>query len=237
MNKKTVSQAQEDLNLQMNNVSTKHKGESDRDNTAEQASPTDFLKKTEARRNKRECVRVIDMRGRVPYECKNYIYKKRVFWMDDISYEIFLRGLKKNNRIFTNQMFEDIVNGPHTNHKSQQKTPAPSKGKVKQLTPSSYHENTHKIEGKDAELFNLGYYQKRQETRLRHTTEILIQTATTSVSAKTKDISATGFKCSFTKPVKINKGDEVYITYTAFNSSYQCQLIKIRYEITYMVYN
>jgi len=53
----------------------------------------------------------LDMRGKVPYECKSHVYRNRVFWMDDISFSIFLRGLDKNNLVYTNEVYEEIING------------------------------------------------------------------------------------------------------------------------------
>ena len=206
----------------------------------------DFLKKMEARRKKHICVRTIDMRGKVPYECKSYVHKNQVFWMDDISYGIFLKGLRENNDVFTNEMFEAIVNGNHTNHKNKQATNNALTDIKKKTsaafqengnTDSSFDEERFRVEGKDADIFHLGYYQKRGESRLKHATDILIHTADDTIGAKTKDISATGFKASFQKPANLKAGDEIAVTYTGFNNTFKSNLVKVQYQVVHMTYD
>jgi hypothetical protein len=53
-----------------------------------------FLERMESRRKNQECMLTLDMRGKVPYECKSYVHRNRVFWMDDVSCGMFLNGLK-----------------------------------------------------------------------------------------------------------------------------------------------
>lgn len=203
----------------------------------------EFLKKMESRRKKHECVRSIDMRGKVPYECKSYIHKNQVFWMDDISYGIFLKGLKENNNVFTNDSFDKIINGEHTNHKTQQAAVTQAAAQIQHSTDSGndsdsdiFRESKFQIEGKDAELFHLGYFQKRRESRIRHTTDILIHCSGKTINAKTKDLSATGFKASFTKPVNLVNGDEVLVTFTGFNNSHSARLFDVKYKVVGIEY-
>ncbi len=206
----------------------------------------DFLKKMEARRKKHECVRTIDMRGKVPYECKSYIHKNQVFWMDDISCSIFFKGLKENNDVFTNEIFEQIINGNHTNHKSNQSSNNSAPADIKQQTPGvdsgastqpSFNENKFMIEGKDAEIFYLGYFRRRNESRLKHASDILIHCSGKTVNAKTKDISSTGFKAAFQKPVNLTNGDEILITFTGFNNSNNSKLFDVKYTVVGMEYH
>ncbi len=200
----------------------------------------DFLKKMENRRKRHECVRTVDMRGKVPYECKSYVHKNQVFWMDDISYSIFLKGLKNNSNIFTNEIFDQIVNGDHTNHKSNKAAADMSaqggnkqgSGTLEQQASESFlDEEKFRIEGDEAHLLYLGYYRKRVDNRLKHTTEISINSGGDNVVAKTKDISSSGFKAAYQKPILMNPGDEILVTYNSFNKSSQSDLVNIRYQI------
>jgi len=206
----------------------------------------EFLKKMEARRKKHECVRMIDMRGKVAYECKSYIHKNQVFWMDDISLGIFLKGLKENNDVFTNESFEEIINGDHTLHKSNQNKSAQTVHGVKQSSQAQeasasidglFNEEKFLIEGKDADIFYLGYFQRRGDSRLKHASDILIHYSGKTISAKTKDISSTGFKASFQKPVNLAVDDEILITFTGFNNSYKSKLFDVKYKVVGMEYN
>jgi len=195
-----------------------------------------FLKKMEDRRKEQECVRMIDMRGRVPYECKSYVHKNQVFWMDDISYKIFLKGLKENNNVFTNQIFESIVQGEHTNSQSNKKNKQADKKTIRNtgiMEERQFNGSDEKflIEGDDAEIFHLGYYQQRIADRLKHSTEILISTTTQSLPAKTRDISSSGLKIFFQKPAKINVDDEISITFTGFNNTSDSRLFDIKYKV------
>jgi len=204
----------------------------------------DFLKKMEARRKKHECVRMVDMRGKVPYECKSYVHKNQVFWMDDISCGIFFKGLKENNNVFTNEIFEQIINGNHTNHKNNQpgnnSTPdikqRSHQTETGSASTSSFNENKFMIEGQDADIFYLGYYKRRSENRLKHASEILIHRSGKTVSAKTKDISSTGFKACFQKPVNITAGDEILVTFTGFNNTCKSKLFDVKYTVVGMEY-
>lgn len=194
-----------------------------------------FLKKMEKRRKQQECVRSIDMRGRVPYECKSHVHKNQVFWMDDISYEIFRNGLEENNNIFTNEIFESIIHGEHTKNKNVQKknrvdnTPQDNSEVPEQKT--SILDNLFLIEGDDAELLHSGYYQKRKEQRLKHSTEILVSHSNQSFAAKTRDISSQGLKINFQKPVKIDVDDELSVTFTGFNNTADSRLFDIKYKV------
>jgi hypothetical protein len=210
------------------------------------SSSFDFLKKMENRRKKHECVRTVDMRGKVPYECKSYVHKNQVFWMDDISYGIFLRGLKKNNDVFTNEIFEEIVNGDHTNHKSSNAVSAKASQSTPKIDSSApqgnvsgpvFNEEKFRIEGEEANIFYLGYYQKRVNSRLKHTTDITIKSDDTTVLAKTKDISAGGFKATLQKPVNLDKGDQIRVTFNGFNNSAQTSLNDISYQVISLEYH
>jgi len=202
-----------------------------------------FLKRMEERRKKQECVRAIDMRGRVPYECKSYVHNNQVFWMDDISYNIFQKGLSENNNVFTNQIFEDIMGGEHTNGQIKKSAAIPKNIKSADNQSPDINSNPGPsldekfcIEGQDAYLIHLGYYKKRSEERLKHSTEVLIHASGKTIAAKTRDISAKGLKLSFTQPMRLNKGAEVYLTFTGFNNSCSAKLFDIKYRVLGMEY-
>ena len=193
-----------------------------------------FLKRMEESRKQQECVRTIDMRGKVPYECKSYVHKNQVFWMDDISYEIYLRGMKENNDVFTNKVFESIIQGEHTNHKQKKNINTPVASTIndsEEVTPIGFNPEKFIIEGNKAEVSYLGYYQKRQEIRFKHATEILISINGQSFPAKTKDISSHGLKFFFQTPVKIDINDEFLVTFTGFNNTSAKQLLNIKYSV------
>jgi len=199
-----------------------------------------FLKRMEEGRKYQECVRTIDMRGKVPYECKSYVHKNQVFWMDDISYNIYKKGMTENNEVLTNKVFESIIQGEHTLHKQKNTHQVSLPEKISnidnQVIEDSFDSEKFMIEGEDADIHYLGYYQKRKETRLKQTTEISITLNNRSFSAKTKDISAGGLKVFFQKPVMIEIGDVINVTFTGFNKTYDAKLINIKYKILNMDY-
>ena len=43
-----------------------------------------------------------------------YAFNDRIHYLDDISFQMFERGLKENNGIYTVGTFEAIISGPHT---------------------------------------------------------------------------------------------------------------------------
>lgn len=200
-----------------------------------------FLQRMEERRKKQECVRSIDMRGRVPYECKSHIHNNQVFWMDDISFRIFQKGLKENNNVFTNQIFEDIMNGEHTSNSIKRSANAQQLPEDTQVLTAGQGSGTSledkfKIEGQDAHLINLGYYRRRYEKRLKHSTEVLVHASGKTIAAKTRDISSKGLQLSFNQPIRLNKDDDVYLTFTGLNNSYSAKLFDIKYRVLDMEY-
>jgi len=198
-----------------------------------------FLKRMEESRKQQECVRIIDMRGKVPYECKSYVHKNQVFWMDDISYEIYLKGMRENNDVFTNKVFESIIQGEHTNHKQKKinvNTPAAVIDNTEAAAPTGFDAEKFLIEGNKAEFTYLGYYQKRQEVRLKHATEISITINGKSFPAKTKDISSHGLKLFFQTPVKIDLNEEFLVSFSGFNKTFDKQLLNVRYKVLNIEY-
>ena len=57
---------------------------------------------------------MLDMRGRAPGRIREFSYRERTFFVDDISYTLLTRGLEKTKGVFTYGLYEAIVNGPHT---------------------------------------------------------------------------------------------------------------------------
>ena len=196
-----------------------------------------FIERMESRRKKQECVRTIDMRGRTPYECKSYIHRNRVFWMDDISYSIFLKGLEKNNNVFTNEIFEEIHNGKHTNsgiRKELGQSARKEPGAVTDITENKadeYSLDKFLIEGSEPEIVYLGYYQRRTEERIKHATDIVLSINQKQYQVKSRDISPHGIQVSTTQPFTVEKGDEVLLSFTSFNSAYNMSLTRVPYKV------
>ena len=73
-----------------------------------------FLERMEESRLTRPCFQTIDMRGRVAGECRPYAFNDRIHYMDDISFQMFERGLQEHNGVYTVGTFEAIMGGAHT---------------------------------------------------------------------------------------------------------------------------
>jgi hypothetical protein len=195
-----------------------------------------FLERMESRRRKQECLLTLDMRGKVPEECKKYIHKNKTFWMDDASYKIFVEGLKRDNLVFTVGTFEDIIEGDHT-YKGMRRAGKQVDisagnsiaGKIHQKEESK--KNIYQPDADQPEIIPLGYYRNRKEERLQYSTSVKIRIGKLSVDLKTRDISAHGMQLSSEQYIPLEVGAVVRVTFVDLNSEFNADLHDIVYEV------
>ncbi len=210
------------------------------------SATVEFLRRMEERRINQECMLTLDMRGKVAYECSSYQYRNRTFWMDDISYGIFLRGLEENNGVFTVGVSEQILGGEHTLKAVRERRnvghPTTVGSRAGDAVSAGAHgSTTHNAVNADAwtpafdelrpEVWPLGYYRDRLYPRLQYSTRISLNVDGQALALTTVDLSASGIRVAAKHPLHLHIGQTVAVTFTGFNDEYQVALNDIGYRV------
>ncbi len=191
-----------------------------------------FLEKMEYRRLERPCYLTLDMRGRVPGECRRHVLNNRIFHLDDTSYGIYQRGLRDNNGVFTVGTYEAIVNGAHTNkgiREAQQAAEAFAAREQEQASGGSgrrqdqdgpVDEAGKDRARRDARLYNpeilpFGYFRKRCEERLQYVTAVELVANGVRYAASTRDISRRGLQVGIKGMHHFAADDRIQLSFTA----------------------
>jgi len=208
-------------------------------------SPTfEFLDRMKERRRKQECVMNVDLRGKVPYECKLVTYRNRQFWLDDISHEAFKNGIEENNGLFTVGMFEDMFNAPHTYRGMQAHKLADGEHTREQNRPVEQPAAQQQL-NEDLQIFTtdaplpviipLGYYERRQEARIQHVIETQVMGDQKSMPLKTRDISSQGIQVCARHPLPYIEGEQVLVDFPTLTEEYGDKLIQVSYRVLRIV--
>lgn len=215
-----------------------HAGARDKELIAERVADgsetAQFLRKMEAQRIRRPCFETIDMRGKVPGECRKYLINNRVFWLDDASYALYQQGLKASNGVFTLGTYEAIVNGSHTNRalreareqaeraEAAQRQPAAGSSAVAGRAPTdggapAARPAAAAPERYPPELIPLGYFKRRREERLQYVTAVQIRHDGKVSNATTRDISAGGLQVVIKGLHRFAPGAELTLAFPALH--------------------
>jgi hypothetical protein len=141
------------------------------------------LVKMELNRIMAPCSKSIDLRGRVQGECREYQLDGFTHWLDDVAINSYHRKIKQFGG-YTEGVWEALVN-THNNFRVMQQ-----KEKQNQKGQHTDPDSPFLVEG-----IKLGYTLKRQEKRLKMTTqvEVTLQTGQ-SIHAASVDLSSSGAK-------------------------------------------
>lgn len=187
-----------------------------------------FLRRMEEQRLAKPCFLNIDMRGRVPGDCRRHVHNNRTFYLDDTSRRLFQEGLARYDGQYTVGVYEAIINGQHTNKAIRQRQDL-ARRDASALAASSRHQPQSSQAPADHARrkepaytpYNpgtvcFGYYQKRREPRLRYVTGVEVVLDGLARGAKTRDISASGLRVSIKGSGAANVGQTVSVTFTDF---------------------
>lgn len=238
-----------DPKLQIKHYKRSHAGAASKELITEQvetgSATFSFIQRMKAQQLRKECFRVLDMRTKVDSECRAHNFRGRTFWLDDISYKLFVEGLETSKGVFTVGCYESIVGGAHTLKAGrartqradqealrlagpQGKAPAPAKrmlapNNLAQLAPAT---------PPNFGLIPLGYFHKRREERVHRITDIEIATRDQGIwTAKTRDISPLGLLIKVTPTYQPSKGDQCAITFKALAAKLQQDLPPLQYRV------
>lgn len=202
----------------------------------------EFLQRMERRRVRQECQLNLDMRGKVPYECKRYTYRNRVFWMDDLTYEMFSASLRENDGVFTVGSFEQIMSAEHTframdQQAKQERGAAPGAASEAASLPVAdwERETGAPLERAEAEqrpeVLALGYYRDRREVRLQHCMNAMLHIDAQAIPVQTVDLSPQGLRLAVKHALRLEVGQQVRVSFTQLNEGGDYDLHEIGYQV------
>ena len=189
-----------------------------------------FLKRIEETRLTRPCFQTIDMRGKVAGECRRYAFNDRVHYLDDISFQMFERGLRENNGVYTVGTFEAIVGGAHTlqaqlnaREEAEQRRQDIEKRRLER-TRDAVRERARVDGDEDAdaaqpvvaenpELLSLGYFRKRNHPRMQYACKVSLQRGNIRTSCITRDVSVCGIQVRIKGLTTFSEGQEVRVAF------------------------
>ena len=162
-----------------------------------------LLVKMELNRIMAPCTKSIDLRGRIDNECRQFTLDGRKHWLDDIALNAYQRGTKKFKG-YTEGAWELVM--------------APRIQPLRSVVKSASQSNqgiTSANSPYEAEAINLGYDLKRQENRLKISSQVEITTSKgQSLHGVTIDISPSGAKFKVPSAFRYNLGEIISVKFT-----------------------
>jgi hypothetical protein len=199
---------------------------------AESSDTGRFLKRMEESRLTRPCFQTIDMRGRVAGECRRYAFNDRVHYLDDVSFDMFEKGLRDSGGVYTVGTFEAIVGGAHTlqareaarieaeqrRNEIEQRRLERARAAARERAGDEQGEHAGERELPGAlvdnpELLPLGYFRKRTHPRLKYACTVVLERGNINSSAITRDISVCGIQVLVKGLTSLRPGQEVMVSW------------------------
>lgn len=201
-----------------------------------------FLQRMERRRLQQECQLNVDMRGKVPYECRRYTYRNRVFWMDDLTYELFINGLRDHDGVFTVATFEQIMSAEHTyrsmDQRAEENDTAAAIGFAEARTavasagePPPGFSTAATESNERPDVIRLGYYRNRCEVRLQHCMNAVLHVDGQALPVQTIDLSPSGLRLSAKQALWLRVDQKVGVTFTQLNQDHDLALHEVAYRV------
>ena len=191
-----------------------------------------FLSRMEETRLTRPCFQTIDMRGRVAGECRRYAFNDRVHYLDDISFEMFEKGLLENNGVYTVGTFEAIMGGAHTlqaqavaREQEQLRREQIEQRRLQRARqaaggPGGDQAGAYAaaVSAGNPALLPLGYFRKRGYPRLQYACAVTLERGTISTGGTTRDISVGGMRVHVRGLTALKAGQEVQVSFRDQNA-------------------
>jgi len=190
-----------------------------------------FLQRLEESRLTRPCFQTIDMRGRVAGECRRYAFNDRIHYLDDISFQMFERGLLDNNGVYTVGTFEAIVGGAHTlqaqvdaRAEAQRRRDELEQRRLERARaarePAGVHENQVNAGAFPAQpvpnpdRLTLGYFRRRAYPRLLYACPVTLERGNIRSSGVTRDLSVDGLRVQIKGLTTFRVGEDLLVGFS-----------------------
>ncbi|MCD9514171.1 PilZ domain-containing protein [Photobacterium carnosum] len=181
--------------------------------TQHESGPIRLQIKMEINRLMTPCNKIIDLRGRVKGQCRQYTFKGLNHWLDDVAINIY----HHRKAIFADQycygLYEELIN-THNNFRilhQQQK-----------ISPSNTTPTYTQYSLFQAQLIRFGYYLNREEKRLSIATQIALTLANEQqILATTVDLSLSGARCKVPTAFDYQLGQTITASFPQLAQQYQ----------------
>lgn len=181
--------------------------------TQHESGPIRLQIKMEINRLMTPCNKIIDLRGRVKGQCRQYTFKGLNHWLDDVAINIY----HHRKAIFADQycygLYEELIN-THNNFRilHQQQKISPSN-----TTPTDTQYSLFQ-----AQLIRFGYYLNREEKRLSIATQIALTLANEQqILTTTVDLSLSGARCKVPTAFDYQLGQTITASFPQLAQQYQ----------------
>ncbi|MYM59604.1 PilZ domain-containing protein [Vibrio sp. OCN044] len=169
--------------------------------TEGEAPSVKLLVKMELNRVMAPCSKIVDLRGRVNGECREYELDGVKHWLDDVAFNTYQKNVRRYGG-YTEGVWEALCN-THNNFRVMKK-----RG---QLHGDETEEKTSIF---DVEAVKLGYDLKRRENRLKVSSQIEFKLGIDLVHATTIDLSPSGAKFKVPSAFDYQAGSEISVKFT-----------------------
>jgi len=200
-----------------------------------------FLVKMEVNRLFNDCVRNIDLRGRVTGQCFEHPFEDLIHYFDDVALNVFEEAVSVYGK-YTQGVFEEVTNTKNSYREKQQKEDAARRDELQNQSLSKSKEVREVPEATEQELtigpnfaqkVSLTNLHTRSEERINILTRVKVRMANgRTVHALTTNMSTHGAKIKLANTHNIGVGDNVYVDFIEIK---QEQEHKIPLELLYEV--
>lgn len=183
--------------------------------------PTRFQLKMELRRLASPCIQTVDLRNRVSGHCQPYEFLGRRHYLDDVAKDIFERGLRIYNGVFTQDTYEQILAADNNNRVIQEREREQALQRKQQhaervATRQEFTEHDEPIQSPYLiDTFHFGDYPYRAEERMNFTIDVALEDDQQQQKrAITSDISVTGLRVRVDSGWQKKPGDQLAVYFT-----------------------
>lgn len=170
-----------------------------------------FLIKMELKRLAKPCLRLIDLRGQVAGDCRQYTYQDKSHYLDDTAIDVFERQVRSFGE-YTMGVYEAVKNTENSYRViyQKQREEAAKEGQVIK------HDDPH-----HAPVMQFGDFAKRNEERMNFTVNIEMFTELNkSIQATTIDVSVSGLKVKVANEHLFKVGERLTVQFRGLEGEY-----------------
>ena len=170
-----------------------------------------FLIKMELKRLARPCIRLIDLRGQVDGECREYEYEGKRHYLDDTAIEVFERQVRSFGD-YTIGVYEAVKN-TENNFRVMYK-----KQREENFSEEIEEQNTDPLA---AQVIRFGDFSQRCEERMNYAVNIEMFTELNkSIQATTLDMSVSGLKVKVNQKQSFKIGEKLTVQFRGLEGEY-----------------
>ncbi|GAC15917.1 PilZ domain-containing protein [Aliiglaciecola lipolytica] len=170
-----------------------------------------FLIKMELKRLSRPCLRLIDLRGQVAGDCREYTYQGKSHFLDDTAIDVFERQVRLFGE-YTMGVYEAVKNTENSYRIIYQKQREEAEKEGLEVEERKPHH---------APVLRFGEYAKRSEERMNFAVNIeLFTDLNKSIQATTIDVSVSGLKVKLANEHLFKVGERITVQFRGLEGEY-----------------